>query len=131
MTVWGLNGIAKLGVLANQTNIAALKIPLNLHIGGSPTLSNTVPTNIRLEEIGPRKNRGPQLTVLRLIANTLSHSDMITKPVNPLRDHYSAASVIGVSASPVMTTPTISTPMVAVADRNANVLGVCNSDAAG
>jgi hypothetical protein len=60
MAVWGLNGIAKLGVLANQTNIAALKIPLNLHIGGSPTLSSTVPTNFRLEEIGPRKIRGPQ-----------------------------------------------------------------------
>jgi hypothetical protein len=129
MTVWALNGIAKLGALANQTNIAAPKIPLNLHIGGSPTLSNTVPTKIRSEEIGPRKNRDPQTDCL--VANTLSHSDMITKPVNPLRDHYPAASVIGVSASPVMTTPTISTPMVAVADRNANVLSVCNSDAAG
>gem|GEM_PF-6300879 len=38
MTVWGLNGIAKLGALTNHTNTAALKIPLNLHIGGSPTL---------------------------------------------------------------------------------------------
>jgi hypothetical protein len=67
------------------------------------------------------------------VANTLSHSDAITKPVNPFRDHYSAPSVVGVSASPVMTTPTIAPPitMVAIADRNANVLGVRNSDAGG
>jgi hypothetical protein len=58
---------------------------------------------------------------------------MITKPVNPIRDHNSASSVVGVSASPVMPTPTIPTPitMVVVAYRDANILGVCNSDAAG
>jgi hypothetical protein len=92
--------------------------------------TNIVPTNIRLEESGLEKIEARRSSVLRLVANTLSHSDVITKPVNPVRDHYSAASVIGVSASPVMPTPTISTPMVAVANRNANVLGVCNSDAA-
>jgi hypothetical protein len=85
-----------------------------------------------LKEIGPREHRSPQrLSVLLLVANALSHRDAITKPVNPLRDHYSAPSVVGVSAVEVMTTPTLSTPMVAIANRNANVLGVCNSDAAG
>jgi hypothetical protein len=34
-TVWALNGIAELGVLTNQTGIAALRIALNLHIGAS------------------------------------------------------------------------------------------------
>jgi hypothetical protein len=33
--VWALNGIAELGVLTNQTSIAALRISLNLHIGAS------------------------------------------------------------------------------------------------
>src|SRR5215475_8093760 len=35
ITVCALNGIAKLGVLTNQTSIAALRIALDLHIGAS------------------------------------------------------------------------------------------------
>jgi hypothetical protein len=32
MTVWALNGVAKIGVLTNQTSIVTLGNSLNLHI---------------------------------------------------------------------------------------------------
>ena len=69
------------------------------------------------------------MRVLPLVANALAHSHAIAKAVDPLSDYDSASAVIGVSASTIMTmTPAV---MIAVTNRNANILGVCNSEAAG